>query len=124
MPYELSGKLLELFPTQEVSASFKKREFVVEKSETASDRVFTDTIKFQLIQDRCALLDAYKVGDEVKVTFNIKGSKWEKEGRTSYFVNLDVWKMEKLSESTATPAVSQPVVESTPLPEGEDDLPF
>lgn len=124
MPYELSGKLLELFPTQEVSATFKKREFVVEKTETASDRVFTDTIKFQLIQDRCALLDAYKVGDDVKVTFNIKGSKWEKEGRTSYFVNLDVWKMEKLSESTSTPAISQPVVESTPLPEGEDDLPF
>jgi len=126
MPYELSGKLLELFPTQEVSSSFKKREFVVEKSETASDRVFTDTIKFQLIQDRVALLDTYKVGDEVKVTFNIKGSKWEKEGRTSYFVNLDVWKMEKLSESSAipTPAVDQPVVESTPLPEGEDDLPF
>lgn len=124
MPYELSGKLLELFPTQEVSATFKKREFVVEKTETASDRVFTDTIKFQLIQDRCALLDAYKVGDDVKVTFNIKGSKWEKEGRTSYFVNLDVWKMEKLSESTSTPTVSQPVVESTPLPEGEDDLPF
>ena len=46
------------------------------------------------------------------------------KGRTSYFVNLDVWKMEKLSESTSTPAVSQPVVESTPLPEGEDDLPF
>ncbi len=124
MPYELSGKLLELFPTQEVSATFKKREFVVEKTETASDRVFTDTIKFQLIQDRCALLDAYKVGDDVKVTFNIKGSKWEKEGRTSYFVNLDVWKMEKLSESSSAPAVNQPVVESTPLPEGEDDLPF
>lgn len=124
MPYELSGKILELFPTQEVSATFKKREFVVEKTETASDRVFTDTIKFQLIQDRCALLDAYKVGDDVKVTFNIKGSKWEKEGRTSYFVNLDVWKMEKLSESSSAPVVNQPVVESTPLPEGEDDLPF
>ena len=83
MPYELSGKLLELFPTQEVSATFKKREFVVEKTETASDRVFTDTIKFQLIQDRCALLDAYKVGDDVKVTFNIKGSKWEKVARVT-----------------------------------------
>ncbi len=126
MPYELSGKLLELFPTQEVSATFKKREFVVEKSETTGDRVFTDTIKFQLIQDRCALLDSYQLGDEVKVTFNIKGSKWEKEGRTSYFVNLDVWKMEKLSESTAAPVSNyqQPTVESTPLPEGEDDLPF
>lgn len=97
MAYELSGKLLEIFPTQEVSASFKKREFVIEKSESVNDRVFTDVIKFQLIQDRCALLDSYKLGEEVKVTFNIKGSKWEKEGRTNYFVNLDVWRMEKVA---------------------------
>ncbi|HRF76217.1 MAG TPA: DUF3127 domain-containing protein, partial [Chitinophagales bacterium] len=62
MAYELSGKLLEIFPTQEVSASFKKREFVIEKSESVNDRVFTDVIKFQLIQDRCALLDSYKLG--------------------------------------------------------------
>ena len=124
MAYELTGKMLEIFPTQEVSASFKKREFVVEKSESTGDRVFTDTIKFQLIQDRCSLLDAYQLGDEVKVTFNIKGSKWEKEGRTSYFVNLDVWRMEKVSGTTNQPVANNTYVEPAPLPEAEDDLPF
>jgi len=124
MSYELTGKMLEIFPTQEVSASFKKREFVVEKSESTGDRVFTDTIKFQLIQDRCSLLDAYQLGDEVKVTFNIKGSKWEKEGRTSYFVNLDVWRMEKVSGATSQPVSNNTFAEPAPLPEAEDDLPF
>lgn len=124
MAYELTGKMLEIFPTQEVSASFKKREFVIEKSETTGDRVFTDTIKFQLIQDRCSLLDAYQLGDEVKVTFNIKGSKWEKEGRTSYFVNLDVWRMEKVSGTSNPTSNDAPANEPAPLPEAEDDLPF
>ncbi|HRG28022.1 MAG TPA: DUF3127 domain-containing protein [Chitinophagales bacterium] len=125
MAYELSGKLLEIFPTQEVSASFKKREFVIEKSESVNDRVFTDVIKFQLIQDRCALLDSYKLGEEVKVTFNIKGSKWEKEGRTNYFVNLDVWRMEKVAAGNSQTNESAPTyVEPAPLPEAEDDLPF
>lgn len=123
MSYELTGKIIEIFPTQEVSATFKKREFVLEKSETTNDRTFTDTIKFQVLQDRSSLLDNYKIGDEVKVTFNIKGSKWEKEGRTSYFVNLDVWRMEKVAEGSVTKSTQQPV-ESAPLPEGEDDLPF
>ncbi len=127
MAYELSGKLLEIFPTQEFSASFKKREFVIEKSETVSDRVFTDVIKFQLTQDRCPLLDNYKLGDEVKVTFNIKGSKWEKEGRTNYFVNLDVWRMEKVAAGSGQVEnnnSSNSYVEPAPLPEAEDDLPF
>jgi hypothetical protein len=126
MAYELSGKLMEVFPTQEFSSSFKKREFVIEKSETVSDRVFTDVIKFQLTQDRCALLDNYKLGEEVKVTFNIKGSKWEKEGRTNYFVNLDVWRMEKVAGGSGAvennPANNY--VEPAPIPEADDDLPF
>lgn len=124
MAYELTGKVLEIFPTQEVSATFKKREFVIEKSESSGDRTFTDFIKFQLIQDRCALADNFRVGDEVKVTFNIKGSKWEKEGRTNYFTNLDVWRMERVSGNTQAPASQDTYQEPAQLPEVEDDLPF
>ena len=124
MAYELTGKVLEIFPTQEVSATFKKREFVIEKSESSGDRTFTDFIKFQLIQDRCALADNFKIGDEVKVTFNIKGSKWEKEGRTNYFTNLDVWRMERVSGNNQAPASQDTYQELAPLPEVEDDLPF
>ncbi len=122
MSYELTGRIIEIFPTQEVSATFKKREFVLEKSEISNDKTFTDTIKFQVLQDRSSLLDNYKIGDEVKVTFNIKGTKWEKEGRVNYFVNLDVWRIEKTGENTTPTTTAQPA-ETTTVQE-EDDLPF
>lgn len=128
MTYELTGKIIEIHPTVEVSSSFKKRDFVVEKSESHGDRVFTDTIKFQLIQDRCVLMDACKVGDEVKITFNIKGSKWEKEGKVSYFVNLDAWRVERLNVATSQNVQEAPPANysdfNTPLPEVDDTLPF
>ncbi len=123
MRYELTGNIIEIFDTNEYSASFKKREFVVERNEQVNDRTFTDCIKFQLTQDRCSILDNFQTGDEIKITFNIKGSKWEKEGRTSYFVNLDVWKMEKLKESSKPPK-PQPFFSGNDDTQEVDDLPF
>ncbi len=124
MAYELTGKVAEIFPIQEVSATFKKREFVVERSEAGRDRVFTDYIKFQLLQDRVSLIDAFSVGEEIKVTFNIKGSKWEKDGRGGYITNLDAWRLEKASQDSAPVQGNEPASNATPLPEMEDDLPF
>ena len=122
MSFELQGKLLEIYNTAEISATFKKREFVLERSESNVGRIFTDTIKFQLIQDKCQLLDSFQIGDEVKVSFNIKGTKWEKEGRVNYFNNLDAWRIEKVSgESQAEDITTFSADPQTPY---TDDLPF
>ncbi len=122
MSYELQGKLIEAYDTVEISPTFKKREFVVERSESNIGRTFTDTIKFQLVQDKCQLLDKFKVGDEIKVSFNIKGSRWEKEGRVSYFNNLDAWRIEKVSEESPIEDITTFSAE-TEAPY-TDDLPF
>ncbi|MBK6731372.1 MAG: DUF3127 domain-containing protein [Bacteroidetes bacterium] len=122
MSFELQGKLLEIYNTAEISATFKKREFVLERSESNVGRIFTDTIKFQLIQDKCQLLDSFQIGDEVKVSFNIKGTKWEKEGRVNYFNNLDAWRIEKVTgESQAEDITTFSADPQTPY---TDDLPF
>ena len=94
MSFEITGKLIEKFNTQQVSEKFKKREFVIEKEENNGEMVFVETIKFQLTQDRCSLLDSFSLHDDIKISFNIKGSKWEKEGKVNYFTNLDAWKIE------------------------------
>ncbi len=96
MSYELTGKLLEKFDTIQRTESFKIREFVVEKSEEINGKVITNFIKFQSVQDRTGIVDRVNVGDEIKVFFNIRGSKWEKDGRTSYFSNLDAWRIEQI----------------------------
>ncbi len=46
----IKAKLLEKSETQQISASFKKREFVVEYSENPQ---YPEFVKFELIQDKC-----------------------------------------------------------------------
>ncbi len=96
MSYELTGKLLIKFDTTQRTESFKTREFVVEKSEDINGKLITNYIKFQCVQDRTSIIDRVNVGDEIKVHFNIRGSKWEKDGRVSYFNNLDAWRIEQV----------------------------
>ncbi len=96
MSFELTGKLLVKNDTIQHSESFRKREFVVEKTEEINGKTITNYVKFQCVQDRTAILDKVNIGQELKVYFNIKGTKWEKDGKISYFTNLDAWRIEPL----------------------------
>ena len=98
MSYEITGKLIVKGYTVDVSDKFRKREFVIEKSDTNNGQTFVDKIKLQLTQKSCGVIDGIVVGDNVNVHFNIKGSEWSKDGKTSYFTNLDAWKVDKVNE--------------------------
>ena len=109
MAFELTGTILEIGNTQEVTASFSKREFVIQVDNTAGDRTFTEYVKLQLLQNKCELLEAFATGQEVKVNFNIKGRKWEKDGKVNYFNSLDCWKIEGTNSAPAyTPEQATP----------------
>ncbi|MFO7842581.1 MAG: DUF3127 domain-containing protein [Bacteroidales bacterium] len=128
MSFEISGKLIEKFDTVQVSDRFKKREFVIEKTESNGGMEFTDHIKFQLTQDRCNLIDAINLNDDIKVNFNIRGNKWEKDGKVSYFTNLDAWRIEKVNAQTQgnMPDDMPPPPSMDDMPDANepDDLPF
>jgi hypothetical protein len=126
MPFEITGKVIEVLPVIQVSDKFKKREFVIEKKESGGGAVFIDYIKFQLVQDKCDLINESFLQDEVRVLFNIKGNRWERDGKINYFTNLDAWKVEKTS-SLSTDQESQslpPLEDYTPDNEELSDLPF
>ena len=93
MAYDATGRLHEIFDEQQVSEKFRKREFVLE----VVDGQYPEHIKFQLVQDKTALIDQYKVGDEVKVTFNLRGRGFNKNGQMLYFTNLEAWRIEASS---------------------------
>ena len=137
MSFEINGRLAEKFETQKVSDRFQKREFVLEiKSTGATGYEFVDFIKFQSTQDKCSLLDQFNIDDTIKVSFNLRGRKWEKDGQVSYFTNLEAWRIENLSSETGEAASEFPIESSepaqdTPFPSsapendsGFDDLPF
>ncbi len=123
MTYTLTGKLIDIFDIQNVSDTFQKREFVVETVENSSGRDFIEQIKFQLLQDKCGLIDNYSIGNNVKVSFNIKGRKWEKEGRVNYFTNLDAWKIEP-GDNAEEDDFIPPYDDKAPYEDDIDDVPF
>jgi len=129
MSYELTGRLIAKYETTQRSETFKLREFVVEKTEDIGGRSITNFIKFQCVQDKTNIIDRVNIGDEIKVHFNIKGSKWEKDGRTSYFTNLDAWRIEQLLQPDKNTAAEDGHMEpldtfSSTSSEAVDDLPF
>jgi hypothetical protein len=125
--FEVEGKLHEVFQTMQRTESFKTREFIVEELEGQYPQV----ISFQVTQDRCTLVDSYKVGDHIKVSFNIRGRAWSKDGRSGYITNLEAWRIERVSGNTQAapnPAAPAAAPQNAPVapaaPEATDDLPF
>jgi len=89
---------------------------------------FKDFIKFQLTQDKCNLVDNVNVNDEIKVSFNIRGNKWEKDGKINYFTNLDAWRIDKVqqqNQGSSHDEIPAPSINDMPFESSEpDDLPF
>lgn len=121
---EITGKIVEIFDTVHINDSFRKREFVVEYSESSQ---YPEFIKFELFQDKSDLIDAYNVGDEVAVAFNLKGRKWnDPKGGVKYFNTLQAWRLGKKTESSVAPEQGAPTEEPEWLSDqgDENQLPF
>lgn len=129
MSYELTGKLVAKYDTVQRTETFKTREFVVEKSDDINGRTIANYVKFQCVQDKTTIIDRVNTGDEIKVYFNIKGSKWEKEGKTNYITNLDAWRIEQILPNNKQAGSDSEYFEpldtfSATPPDAVDDLPF
>lgn len=122
MAFDVTGKLVAKFETVQRTENFRTREFVIEVSENIGTRTITNYIKFQSVQDRTELVDQHNNGDTVKVHFNIRGTKWEKNGSTNYITNLDAWRIEKVAMGGGA-EVPPPVMPAADAG-ASDDLPF
>lgn len=95
MNLEITGKLVEKYDTQTVNDRFRKREFVLEVTEEVNGSAFTNFAKMQLVQNKTDIIDRFQIGDTLRVNFSIKGNRYERDGKVSYFSNLDAWRVEK-----------------------------
>ena len=126
MAFEIIGRIVDILPVNQVSDKFRKREFIIEKKESGGSAVFVDFIKFQLVQDKCDLINESFLNEDVKIWFNLKGNRWERDGKVNYFTNLDAWKIEKITAQGRDQNVpSNQALEDLP-PDNEElsDLPF
>ncbi len=124
MSFELQGKIIEISGVQVITEKFKKREFIVEYKDNP-DGNYTQYLKFQCTGDKCSILDTYSVGQMVNISFNLKGRRYEKDGRVSYFMDLEAWRIINANQNTL-PGNGYPETNSyTKLEEdASEDLPF
>ncbi len=90
--YEAKGSMKWIGDTQSFASGFTKREFVVT---TAHDK-YPQDIKFEVVKDKCPILDQYPVGADVTVFFDIRGNEYNGK----YYVNLACWKLQGAGESS------------------------
>jgi len=122
---ELKGKVHEIGALQQVSETFKKRDLIIEYAENPT---YPEYIRFEALQDKTALFDSLKTGDDVEVSFNLRGRPWtDKTGKVSYFNSLVVWRINALTNNAggapSTPEYAPPANLNN-APGEEDDLPF
>lgn len=113
MAYELTGKIKLIQEPKTFSSGFTKREMVV----TVEDGKYPQEINLEFVQDKIALLDDLQPGQEVTVSFDIRGREYN--GR--YFNNLQGWKVVTQGDAPAAPAEEPPF--PTPA-DFDEDIPF
>jgi hypothetical protein len=129
--FKITGTIKVMNPTVQVSEKFSKREFVL----TENTSQYPQDVLFQAVQDRCALLDTINVGEQVEVSFNLRGREWTSpQGEVKYFNSLDAWRIEKVGQGmpaggpsnmdlNAVPSAN-PVDALLATNDDTDDLPF
>jgi len=128
---EIKGKIKKISETVQISDRFRKREFVVEY---ASNPDYPQPIQFEMVQDRCELLDPFEIGQQVEIFFDLRGREWTNpQGEVKFFNSLQAWKLVLDQNSVSTSSSDQDNQSSVPIPdekpgwlenESTDDLPF
>lgn len=100
----IKGAIKLINEVKVISDKFSVREFVI----TTPDPKYPQDIIFQLTNDKMAILDSIKPGQNVEVSYNLRGREFN--GR--YYNTLDAWRVTGEAASSVQPQAEQ------------DDLPF
>jgi len=122
---EVTGKIKKIDETKTYGASgFRKREMVVTTNEQ-----YPQMLMIEFVQDKCDLLNSYQVGQDVKVSINLRGREWiNPQGEAVYFNSIQGWRIEAAAAEGAGAPPAPPVDSfetTTKVDDSEpDDLPF
>ena len=124
---EIQGKIKMVGETQTFGANgFRKRELVI-----TTEEQYPQHIMVEFVQDKTDLLNNYQVGQEVKISINLRGREWvNPQGETKYFNSIQGWRIESLQQDASISdmppvAPAEAFEPATDLNEDDhDDLPF
>ena len=125
---EVQGKVKMIGETQTFGNNgFRKRELVV-----TTEEQYPQHLMIEFVQDKSDLLNNYAVGQDVKVSINLRGREWTNpQGEVKYFNSIQGWRIESLQPAQTQDAGVPPVPPAEAFApadnlneEEHDDLPF
>lgn len=125
MGIQVSGKLHLVKDVQQITERFKKRELVLELGDNSR---YPQFVLFQLTGDRTELLDGFRVGEEVKLDFSLRGREWTSPtGEVKFFNSLDVWTIDRAnppSDDGFDQSIEESSMSDAQPTEFDDEIPF
>jgi len=123
---EITGKIKMIDETKTYGNNgFRKREVVI-----TTEEQYPQHILVEFVQDKTDLLNNYKVGQNVKISINLRGREWvNPQGETKYFNSITGWRVENAEQAVSQDMPPMPPVDTfepvNDLNEDDhDDLPF
>jgi len=128
MSNDMTGIIKAIGATNQVTATFEKRELVIEVTEGEYSNVGV----FEATQDKCGVLDSFQIGQLVKVEFFWSGNTkpWtDKNGNERYFNSLKIASIALVgAQPQQQQAPQKPAFEAPVMPDlsqqPENSLPF
>ncbi len=125
---EITGKIKMIDETKTYGNNgFRKREMVV-----TTEEQYPQDIMVEFTQDKADLLNTYKVGQNVKISINLRGREWiNPQGEAKYFNSIVGWRIENAEGGAAGNTDMPPMPPASAFEpaddineEDHDDLPF
>ena len=132
MANQIIGRVFQIGDTNEIkskdgSKTYYKRELVLDATRfdgLTGERGYDNYPSVEFSGDNCQLLNQFKQGDIVVVSFDLQGTKYEKDGQTRFFTSIRGYKIELKQASQPQPQYQQPTPSAYQPPQVEDDTPF
>lgn len=119
MGMEIGGRIYKIEETKQITERFRKREFVLVLEENSE---YPQYVQFQLTGNRVDKINDFKVGDEVKVDFSLRGREWTSpKNEIRYFNSLDVWDLIRIGDQQQA-ADDMPFGDAPPP--SDEEMPF
>lgn len=114
--FKLQANVKSVGQTVNVSDKFSKRELVVE----IPDDKYPQVVSFEATQDKCSLLDSIGAGQQVEITFALRGREWTSpSGDVRVFNTLNLVRIDAVGSAPKPTPVA-----TTTATEDDGDLPF
>jgi hypothetical protein len=86
MEHKLKGKLILKSKPRQITDKFRVMDFVIQ----TPDEKYPQSIQFQVMNDRIQEMDKFTIGEEVEVSFDVRG----REHNGKYYNTLNAFKIE------------------------------